>query len=267
MAMIKRRKFRPSDEMSPAKKRAMIGPKLSFAAAEAYKVLRTNLMFSMPDENKCRIVGVTSALRGEGKSMTSINLAYSIAQTGKRTLLLEADMRLGRTAESLGLSTSPGLSNLLAGLCSSKDVLQNSGLLENLMVIAAGDVPPNPAELLGSEQMKKLLEALSGIFDFIVVDLPPVVAVSDAAIVSNLVHGMIVVVRQDYCDRESLNETMRQLEFLDTKILGFVMTNSPVQQSKYGKYGRYGRYGRYGKYSRYYSRYGKYEGYGYAAED
>lgn len=243
-----RRKKRTDRVISAAERRKMIGPGLNFAAAEAYKVLRTNLMFSLPDENKCRIIGVTSALRGEGKSTTSINLAYTIAQTGKKTLLMEADMRLGNTAQSLGIASTPGLSNLLVGINSGNEVLQKSGLLDNLYVIAAGDVPPNPAELLGSDRMDKVLEIMAENFDFIVIDLPPVTAVSDAAIVSKQVNGMVVVVRQDYCDRQALHETMRQLEFLDVKILGFVMTNSALQKKNYKKYGKYGKYGKYEKY-------------------
>ena len=243
-----RRNKRTDRVISAAERRKMIGPGLNFAAAEAYKVLRTNLMFSLPDENKCRIIGVTSALRGEGKSTTSINLAYTIAQTGKKTLLMEADMRLGNTAQSLGIASTPGLSNLLVGINSGNEVLQKSGLLDNLFVVAAGDVPPNPAELLGSDRMDKVLEIMAENFDFIVIDLPPVTAVSDAAIVSKLVNGMVVVVRQDYCDRQSLHETMRQLEFLGVKILGFVMTNSALQKKNYKKYGKYGKYGKYAQY-------------------
>lgn len=237
--VTKRRKNKKNEGVSHTIDTNLIGSNLSFAAAEAYKMLRTNLMFSLPDENKCRVIGVTSALKGEGKSITSVNLAYSIAQTGKKTLLLEADMRLGGMATALGLNASPGLSDLLAGLCNGKNILQKSNLRDNLMVIAPGNVPPNPAELLGSEQMKKLLNTLSSAFDFIVVDLPPVVAVTDAAIMSNLVDGMVVVVRQNYCDRNSLNETMRQLDFLDTKILGFVVNDAQVIKKKYRKYGKY----------------------------
>lgn len=239
MSPRKSRKQRKQYALSLGKKNSQIGTNLSFAAAEAYKMLRTNLMFSLPDEDNCKIIGVTSALRGEGKSVTAANLAYVIAQTGKRVLLIEADMRLGCTAASLGLSTSPGLSNLLAGMCSSSEAIQSTETLGDAMIIASGDVPPNPAELLGSDQMKKLLGSLSSDFDFIVLDLPPAIAVSDASVVSELVHGMIVVVRQDYCDTDSLNETMRQLEFLDTKLLGFVMTNASRDNRRYYKYGKY----------------------------
>lgn len=105
------------DVMSLKEQRAMLGDRLSFAASEAYKLLRTNLTFALPDEQRCRVVGITSASRGEGKSTTSINLAYTIAETGKRVLLVEADMRRPNLARRLAIDPAPGLSNLLAGLC------------------------------------------------------------------------------------------------------------------------------------------------------
>lgn len=225
--------------------RYTIGDNLSFAAAEAYKLLRTNIEFSLPNEKKCRIIGVTSGMRGEGKTTTAINLAYSFAQSGKHVLLLEADMRLPTIAKRLSIAGTPGLSNLLVGLCTGGEVLQESGLLPGLYVAVAGDIPPNPAELLGSEQMEVSMRALSQNFDFIIMDLPPVNVVSDALVASKLVNGMIVVVRQDYSSRQSVSEAMRHLKILDTKVLGFVMTragerNKSYQYKKYGKKYGYG---------------------------
>lgn len=217
--------------------RRMIGDGLSFAASEAYKLLRTNLMFSLPDESGCQIIGVTSAMRGEGKSTTAINMAYSMAQTGQRVLLLEADLRLPNIAKRLHIASKPGISNLLAGQCKGSEVLQASGLMENLAVIVAGDTPPNPAELLSSKQMKIVVNSLAKSFDVIVVDLPPVNVVSDALIVSKMISGMVVVVRQDFCDRASLAEVVRKLRFAETKILGFVMTGSNVHKKNYKRYG------------------------------
>lgn len=220
---------------------SMLGGQLSFAAAEAYKLLRTNLNFALPDEQQCRIVGVTSSVRGEGKSTTTMNLAYSIAETGKLVLVIEADMRLPTFSKRLGLNNAKGISNLLAGLCTGADVLQKSGLHRNLWVIPAGDIPPNPSELLGSEQMRITLEVLSKDFDYILLDLPPVTAVSDPLVVSKLVSGMVLVVRQNYSSRRFLTEAVRQLRFADAKLLGFVMTgaNAPDEGRRryYEKYG------------------------------
>lgn len=230
--------------LTPEDSRKTIGANLNFAAAEAYKLLRTNLEFSLTAEKDCQIIGVTSALRGEGKSTTSINIAYTMSQTGKKVLLLEADLRLSTLAKRLRIHTKPGLSNWMVGQCDGNDALQKSTLTPNLYVITAGDTPPNPAELLGSKRMTVIFEALSEIFDIIIVDLPPVTVVSDALIVSKLLDGMIVVVRQDYCDRASVDETLRQLRFADTKILGFVMTGSNTQKKTYKRYGSYGDYGK-----------------------
>ena len=240
--MANRRKNKNRDMLTPEETRKTIGSNLSFAAAEAYKLLRTNLTFSLPEVNGCKIIGVTSALRGEGKSTTSVNIAYTMAQTGQKVLLVEADMRLPTLSKRLRVSPSPGLSNLLVGRCGGNDILQKSGLLPNMWVTTAGDIPPNPAELLGSNNMAVTIKAMADIFDVIIVDLPPLTAVSDAAVVSKIVHGMVVVVRQDYCDRASVDEAVRQLRFVDAKILGFVMTGANTQSKTYKRYGSYGDY-------------------------
>lgn len=229
-----------------AEERAAIGDQLSFSAAEAYKLLRTNLMFSLPSEQKCRIVGITSSVRGEGKSTTSINLAYTLAETGKKVLLMEMDMRLPTVAGRLHIAKKPGLSNLLVGMNSGGEVIQRSGLKPNLYVMTAGDIPPNPSELLASRQMRAAVAALAKSFDFILFDLPPVNAVSDALIVSKLVDGMLMVVRRDYNDQYSLNEALRQLEFAEAKVLGFVMTQGEDPENKYAKRG-YGYGSKYAK--------------------
>lgn len=163
----------PEEAVSLREQRAMQGDRLSFAASEAYKLLRTNLTFALPDEKKCRVVGVTSAMRGEGKSTTSINLAYTLAETGKKVLLIEADMRRPNLARRLAIDPAPGLSNLLAGLCQEQDVVQDVGLLDSLKVITSGDIPPNPSELLGSERMNAVTANLVRSFDFVIFDLPP----------------------------------------------------------------------------------------------
>lgn len=246
--MKKTKKTSDGAKMSAEEAAKTIGKGLSFGAAEAYKLLRANLSFSLPDSDKCKVFGVTSSLRGEGKSTTSINLAYTIAETGKKTLLVEADMRLPVLAKRINVHQAPGLSNLLAGQSSLNDVLQNSGLMSNLLVICAGSIPPNPAELLESHYMERTLQVLREHFDVIIVDLPPVTAVSDAIMVSKYLDGMLLVCRQNYCDKRSLDETVRQLQFSQTKLLGFVATDSNMQQKGY--------YKRYGK------NYG-YKGYGY----
>lgn len=237
---------------SAADDKMLLGSKLGFAASEAYKLLRTNLVFALPDEQKCRVIGITSSVRGEGKSTTTLNLGYTLAETDKKVLIIEADMRLPTISKRLGLQNAEGLSDLLAGISYGSDVMQESGLHPELKVITAGSIPPNPSELLASERMKKTLEVLSEEFDFILLDLPPVTAVSDPLVVAPLVSGMIVVVCQDYTNRRALDETVRQIEFSNAKLLGFVMNRSNVQEKSRKHYGK--KYG--------YS--GKYRGYGYS---
>ena len=219
-----------------------IGDDMGFEEAEAFKLLRANLLFSLPDTQQCRIVGITSAMSGEGKSVTAVNLAYTIAKMGKKVLLLEADMRLPSCAKRLNLMPAPGLSNLLAGLNRGADVLQLSGIEGNMHVITAGDIPPNPSELLGSEQMKTVIDMLSKQFDFIIVDLPPVNIVSDALVVSSLVSGMMIMVRQGYTNQRMLAELMRQMQFVKQKILGFVLMQTNTSTKSYRRYYKESKY-------------------------
>ena len=234
-----RNKNKNRDVLTPEESRKTIGENLSFAAAEAYRLLRTNLEFSLPAGDGCRVIGVTSALKGEGKSTTAINIAYTMAQTGKKVVLIEADLRLSTIAKRLKLRSKPGLTNLLVGQCSGNDILQRSGLNPNLWVVTAGSTPPNPAELLGSEHFAMTIKAMAKVFDIIIVDLPPITAVSDALIVSKSLDGVILVVRQDYCNRAAAEEAVRQLRFVEAKILGFVMTGADTQSKNYKRYGYY----------------------------
>lgn len=225
--------------------------KLSFAATEAYKLLRTNIMFTLPDEQKCRIVGITSSVRAEGKSTTAVNLSYTLAETGKKVLLIDADLRLPSVAKKMKLPSTPGLTNVLAGSVNVDQAVQTFGDVDNWMILTSGDIPPNPSELLGSHQMEDLIKKLSEEYDYIVVDLPPVNIVSDALVLSYLLDGMIVVVREDYSKRRELNTCMNQLNLSNVNILGFVMNVSRREGSGYGKY-KYGRKYKYYKSSSYY---------------
>ncbi len=199
------------------------GKDLNFAASEAYKLLRTNLMFFSSGDNG-RVIGITSSVSGEGKSTTAVNLAYALAESGRKVVLVECDMRRPTVAKRLGFEASPGLSNLVVGLSSPAEVLRHSPLHDNLYIIPAGDIPPNPSELLGSERMRLTLNALSNEYEFVLLDLPPVTAVSDALVAASFVDGMLVIVRQGVCTRHALRETMRQLSVVRDKILGFVFT-------------------------------------------
>ena len=237
--------------------RGLICDNLSFAAAEAYKLLRTNLEFTLPEQG-CHVIGVTSSVRGEGKSTTSVNMAYTFAQSGKRVLLIDADMRLPSVAAKLNLTGAPGLSNLIAGMNPEQECFRKSGYFENWFILPAGDIPPNPSELLGSGRMVNLLQQCRESFDVVIVDLPPVNIVTDALVISKHTDGLVCVVRQNYTDRRALADCMYQVDKLKVKFLGFVMTDAAVGESAYKYGGKYGsKYG--GKYG---SKYGYDYGYG-----
>ncbi len=233
-----RKKKAPQNRGDYAK---VLGDGLNFDAAEAYRLLRTNLNFSLPDTVGCKIIGLTSTLRGEGKSTTSVNLSYTMAQTGQKVLLIECDLRLPTAAKRLDLKSRPGMSNLLTGQCTMAEAIQSTKLNPNMSIITSGDIPPNPAELLNSAQMVSTLQSLAERFDVIIVDLPPISAVSDALIVSRLLGGMVVVVREGVCSRSELANTIRTLKFSECKLLGFVMTGAGQRDRKYGYYKKYGK--------------------------
>ncbi|WKY46456.1 CpsD/CapB family tyrosine-protein kinase [Eubacteriaceae bacterium ES3] len=217
-----------------------IGNSLNFQATEAYKRLRTNLEFSFANDKMCKVIGVTSAITGEGKSLTSINLAYSIAANNKKVLIIEADFRKPTVTSKLGKSYKIGLTDLLVGHdIPVRDILNSIDASEDvkLDLAPAGSIPPNPAELLDSKKMKEFLDACSMAYDYIIIDLPPVTVVADAVIASKFIDGMVVVVRQDRSDQKSLSETIRQLKFSNTKILGFIFNSyTQVRSGYYKKY-------------------------------
>ncbi len=196
------------------------GADLSFAAKEAYNLLRTNLLYTLPTDDTGRAIGITSSIPSEGKSFTSINLAYSIAESGQRVILVDTDMRRPSVAKSLGRTSSPGLSNLLVK--KDSNVIHKKVLHDNLDMIFAGDIPPNPAELVGSSQMSSIVELLRQHYDYLIFDLPPVQAVSDPLIISKIIDGIILVVRHQTSRRREISDTVRQLKLVNAHILGFV---------------------------------------------
>ena len=247
------------DTSSPKKQRrvALVGGSISFAAAEAYKLLRTKLQFSFADEGNCRIIGVSSALHGEGKSLSAVNLAYTLSQLGKKVLIIDCDMRRPTVAEKLPINKTPGLSDFLTGQNQADNLIQFCGIPDEekaFHAISSGMTPPNPMELLSSARMEKMLARLRETYDYVILDLPPVGEVGDALAVCKLTDGMLLVVRQNYCDRIALNTAVRQFEFVDTKILGVVFNCTKDEGIGYGnKYYR-GKYGkRYYKYRSYYT--------------
>lgn len=206
----------------------------SFPTREAYKTLRTNVLFSLPgNESKC--IGIVSANRGEGKSTIAINLAISFAQTNKKVIVVDCDMRLPTVASKIGVDSKPGLSNYLAG---NTDIQSN--LIQRLPqygidVLASGDIPPDPTALLGSQQMENLISLLKEYYDYVILDFPPVTIVTDAVILSGKVDGYLLVVRHNLSEFKKIKETFRQMDFSDAKILGIVYNGKGSRDKYYYK--------------------------------
>ena len=223
---------------------------LEFTALEQYKLLRANLEFTIPAGTKCPVIGVTSSVRGEGKSVTSINLSFVLAETGSKVLLIDGDLRLPTVAKKMGLESTPGVSNMLIDQCAKSLEEFKSDILDTWYILPSGDIPPNPSELLGSARMGALLDSLREHFDYIVIDLPPVNIVSDALSVSDMTTGMLVVVREKYTEKKELRRCYRQLKMANANVLGCVLSGVDSAGTKYYKYRKY-RYYKYYKYSDY----------------
>ncbi len=241
--------------------------KSGFYQREAYKTLRTNVNFALTDTEDCKTIIVTSAMQSEGKSLTSLNLAISLAQTDKKVLLIDCDLRRPKLGRLLNVASKTGLSNLLVQPDNFGKALHHSDA-HGIDFILSGDIPPNPSELLASARMQSLLEQLHEKYDYIIMDTPPVDMVIDAVVLAPLTDGILFVVRANQSERGALIHAMTQLEYAKAKVLGFVLNGvSDDAGAGYGKYRyrRYGRYGRYGRYSRYgyNGSYGYKSGYGY----
>ena len=209
-----------------------------FAIQEAYKMIRTNIIFSIPDQ-KCKKILVTSALQGEAKSTTAVNVSIAFAQNQSRILLVDCDLRLPTDAKKLNAQQSPGLTNLLVVMCTLDEAIQQ--LPSGLDVLAAGDIPPNPSELLGSPRMEQLMKELESRYEYIILDTPPICAVADATILSKMASGVILVVRQGIATRENVNNALEKLKVANAKVLGIVMTGVANEKTKsYSKGKGYG---------------------------
>jgi capsular exopolysaccharide synthesis family protein len=206
--------------------------------AEAFRQLRTNLQF-IDATRPVGVLVVTSSIAGEGKSTTAINLAVSFSDSGRRVLLIEADLRRPRVAEYLGLEGAVGLTNVLVGQAAIDDVLQPWGR-GGLTVLPSGTIPPNPSELMGSPLMAELIIQLRKSFDMIIIDTPPLLPVTDAAVASRLADGVVVVVRYGKTTRNQVSTALRSLAAVDARVLGTVLTMSPVKGAEaYSAYGYY----------------------------
>ena len=204
---------------------------------------------------------MTSSLQSEGKSITAANLAISYAQTDRKVLLIDCDLRRPKMSRLLKVSNTVGLSNVLLEPFLLDTAIVSTGL-PNLDVILSGDIPPNPSELLSSPRMARLLAEMRKRYDFIILDTPPINMVIDAVVLAPNTDGVLFVVRSGQSERGAVIHAVEQLEYAKAKILGFVLNDVELESTNYG-YGKY-RYKRYGRYGRYgYGKYGHYGKYGY----
>lgn len=204
--------------------------------SEAFRALRTNLQF-VAVGNRPRSVVVTSSVPGEGKSTTTANLACTMAAGGRRVAVVEADLRRPRLAHYLGLEDSAGLTDVLIGRASLDEVLQPWGSEGTLSVLGCGPIPPNPSELLGSEAMGRVLSQLLERVDHVLIDAPPLLPFTDAAVLSRMTDGTLMVVGSDRIDRDGLRRALDALTRVDTNLLGIVMNLVPPRATHGYEYG------------------------------
>lgn len=215
--------------------------------AEAFRTLRTNVEFlavNAIDEHRGRSFVVSSAGPGEGKSTTSANLALALAETGSRVLLVDGDLRMPAIARYMGIEGGVGLTDVLIGRAEVSDVLQRWGQ-DELYVIPSGKIPPNPSELLGSRAMDELIEMVIDHFDYVIIDAPPILLVTDAAVLSKRTNGALLVAASGSTRKQALAGAVQSLGIAGGIIAGIIVTMLPTKGPDSYAYGAYGAYGAY----------------------
>ncbi len=210
---------------------------INYAATEAYNLLRTNVYYSLPQKTGGKILGITSASPSDGKTFTSVHLAYAMAKEGAKVLLVECDMRRPMIAKSLNMNAPKGLSDLLIG--KEADVIYSGVVHENLSVLFAGVIPPNPSELLSSPKMQDFLDDMAQKYEYILLDLPPVLAVADPLIVAKYTDAMMLVIRHGITRKKYVLNAVSQLRMTKAKIAGFVYNDFHLGGGHYYKKDRY----------------------------
>ncbi|SMC23244.1 capsular exopolysaccharide family [Clostridium acidisoli DSM 12555] len=205
--------------------------------SEAYRTLRTNIQFSNFDDDMSTVL-VTSSGPGEGKSTTAANLALSMAETGKRILLIDCDLRKPSLHKKFNISNNKGLSNLLIGQHKFADVAQRYN--ESLYILTSGTIPPNPSEMLASKKMQSFLDEAKKTFDFIILDTPPVIAVTDAQLLSTMVGGVLLVIAAGQAEIGAAQKAKELLEHVKANIIGVILNKAEAGGGKnYGYYHYY----------------------------
>jgi succinoglycan biosynthesis transport protein ExoP len=229
------------DDEKSRKKSSSRSTRLAFSAStkapvmEAYKTLRTNLQYSNLDDN-LRVIVVTSTSQDEGKSATAANLAVSIAQSNKRVLLIDCDLRRSAMHRIFHVLNETGLTNILVEGTDLGTIIQEVGI-PNLHILTSGPKPPNPSELLGSVRMQALLQQVSEVYDTVILDVPPVLPVSDALVISKFTDGIIYVVRYGHIANDLVARAKADIQKVGARVLGVVINGIPLDASVgYGSY-------------------------------
>ena len=207
--------------------------------SEQYREIRTNIEYSNVDQNTKTIL-VTSSDKNEGKTTTVSNLAVSFANLNKKVLLIDCDLRNASIHKMFRLNNIYGLTDILAKDRAVDKCIQETEL-ENLYVLTAGAIPPNPAEILSSEKMKNLIEDLKNIYDYIFIDTPPIGLVTDAGVLSSFIDGVVLVVKSESVEKKYLEETKKKLDAVDARILGAILNAYKSEQKDYNYYSYYGK--------------------------
>ncbi len=208
---------------------------------EAYRQLRTSILLSSSEEQRNRIILFTSSQPGEGKTTSSFNTAISLAQTGASILIVDCDLRRPQLHKVLKAGYHAGLSRYLSGQCKVEEIFVDS-TIPHLTVVPCGQLPPNPAELLGSQRMRSLLAYAIEKFDYIILDSPPILSFADATILSALADSVVLVVHSERSKREIVKRACRKLDEANTRTLGVVLNSISLEQSSYYGYDYYGYY-------------------------
>lgn len=211
----------------------ILSPSSPFIVKEAYNTVRTNLLFTQQSD-KCPVFVVTSPNANNGKSINAINMSISFAQMGKKTLLIDADMRNPTVHRMFSIPVKNGLSEILADLTDSITVSKTD--IDNLSVLTAGKIPPNPAELLSSSRMDKLLQFVKEHYDCVIIDTPPVNLVTDATAFASKATGYVIIVRTETTDIQDVKATVNALEQIEAKIVGFVVNDEAASTKQFSSY-------------------------------
>lgn len=214
------------------RKTAIIDEKSSFQAKEAYKTLRTNILFSLPKSDFSKSVLFTSAVPGEGKTTTLINLAISMVELGKKVILIDCDLRKPKIHRYAQINSRIGVSNILGGFANTEECIVKTQY--GFDCIVAGHIPPNPSELLDSVAMDNLIDELKNKYEYILIDTPPINIVSETAAMASKADGTVLLASCNRSTKPEFDRAVSILKFSNAKILGFVLNNSKNTTSKYG---------------------------------